>query len=373
MAQLSLALAVPSSASLSAALRPQPSVVPVAVITGAIVSTVQVTVRVTATAGLPQASLTFHVRVCERLQPLLVITLSAAVGVPTAQLSVALAVPSAASISAALGLQPRLCVVPVAVITGAVVSTVQVTVRETASAGLPHASLTFHVRVCERLQPLLVTTLSAAVGVPTAQLSVALAVPSAASISAALGLQPRLSVVPVAVITGAIVSTVQVTVRVTATAGLPQTSLTFHVRVCERPQPLLVTTLSAAVGVPTAQLSVALAVPSVASISAAIRLQPRFSVVPVAVITGAIVSTVQVTVRVTATAGLPQASLTFHVRVCERPQPLLVTTLSAAVGVPTAQLSVALAVPSAASISAALGLQPRLSVVPVAVITGAVR
>src|SRR5438093_8068735 len=274
-----------------------------------------------------------------------------------AQLSLALAVPSSASLSAALRPQPS--VVPVAVITGAIVSTVQVTVRVTATAGLPQASLTFHVRVCERLQPLLVTTLSAAVGVPTAQLSVALAVPSAASISAALGLQPRLSVVPVAVITGAIVSTVQVTVRVTATAGLPQTSLTFHVRVCERPQPLLVTTLSAAVGVPTAQLSVALAVPSVASISAAIRLQPRFSVVPVAVITGAIVSTVQVTVRVTATAGLPQASLTFRSEERRVGKERLLRTLSAAVGVPTEQLSVALAVPSAASTSAALGLQPR--------------
>src|SRR5439155_22286075 len=131
--------------------------------TGAVRSTVQVTVRVTATAGLPHVSLTFHVRVCERLQPLLLITLSAAVGVPTAQLSVALAVPSAASISAALGLQPRLSVVPVAVITGAIVSTVQVTVHETVTAGLPHASLSFHVRLCERLQPLLVITLSAAV------------------------------------------------------------------------------------------------------------------------------------------------------------------------------------------------------------------
>src|SRR3989442_5906769 len=85
-------------------------------------------------------------------QPLLVTTLFDAVGVPTLQLSVALAVPRAASIVAASGLQPRASVVPVAVITGAVRSTVQVTVRETAAAGLPHASLTFHVRVCERLQ-----------------------------------------------------------------------------------------------------------------------------------------------------------------------------------------------------------------------------
>src|SRR5437016_4608911 len=123
----------------------------------------------------------------------MVTTLSDAVGVPTLQLSVALAVPRAASIVAASGLQPRASVVPVAVITGAVRSTVQVTVRETAAAGLPHASLTFHVRVCDRLQPVLVTTLSDAVGVPTLQLSVALAVPRAALIAAASGLQPSAS------------------------------------------------------------------------------------------------------------------------------------------------------------------------------------
>src|SRR5438093_884748 len=322
------------------------------VITVAFMTTAHATIHATALHDALPISLTFQVRVCERLQPLRVIPLSAAVGVPTAQLSVALALPSAASISAAVGLQPMLTFPTRRSSDLAVRSTVQVTVRETASAGLPQASLTFHVRVCERLQPLLVITLSAAVGVPTAQLSVAVALPSAASISAAVGLQPRLSVVPVAVITGAVMSTVQVTVRETASAGLPQASLTFQVRVCDRLQPLLVITLSAAVGVPTAQLSVALALPSAASISAAVGLQPRLSVVPVAVITGAIVSTVQVTVRVTATAGLPQASLTFHVRVCDRPQPLLLNTLSAAVGVPTAQLSVALAVPSAASISA---------------------
>ena len=63
------------------------------------------------------------------------------------QLSVAVAVPSAASIAAANGLQPNVRVVPVAVITGGVVSSVQVTVRETAVAALPQASVEFHVRV----------------------------------------------------------------------------------------------------------------------------------------------------------------------------------------------------------------------------------
>src|SRR5207244_542831 len=171
----------------------------------------QLTVRDTATAGLPHASLTFHVRVCDRLQPVLVTTLSEAVGVPTVQLSVALALPRAASMAAASGLQPSASVVPVAVITGGVVSTVQVTVRETAAAGLPHASLTFHVRVCDRLQPVLVTTLSEAVGVPTAQLSVAVAVPRAALIAAASGLDRKSVVEGVAVITGAVRSLVNVT------------------------------------------------------------------------------------------------------------------------------------------------------------------
>ena len=117
----------------------------------------------------------------------------------------------------ALVSQPSTWLTPVlsagAVRLGAIVSAVQVTVRETDAAGLPHASLTFQVRVCERPHPLLVTALSLAVGVPTLQLSVAVAVPRAALMSDAEGLQPRASVVPVAVITGDCASTVQVTVR----------------------------------------------------------------------------------------------------------------------------------------------------------------
>src|SRR5206468_2811131 len=146
---------------------------------------------------------------------------------------------------------PSARVVPLSVHDALPISTVQVTVRETDVAALPQASLTFQVRVCERPHPLLVTALSLAVGVPTVQLSVAVAVPRAALMSDAEGLQPRASVVPVAVITGACVSAVQVTVRETDVAALPQASLTFQVRICERPHPLLVTALSLAVGVPT--------------------------------------------------------------------------------------------------------------------------
>jgi hypothetical protein len=68
-------------------------------------------------------------------------------GVTGPQLSVAVAVPSAASIRAAVGLQvviDPLEGVPLAVITGAVKSNVQVAVRETLAV-LPHASVAIQV------------------------------------------------------------------------------------------------------------------------------------------------------------------------------------------------------------------------------------
>ena len=68
------------------------------------------------------------------------------VGVPHA--SVAVAVPSAAVISEAAGLQPRVNVVPVAVITGGTRSLVQVTVLA-AVAELPHPSTAVNVLVCD--------------------------------------------------------------------------------------------------------------------------------------------------------------------------------------------------------------------------------
>ena len=70
-----------------------------------------------------------------------------AVGVTGPQASLAVAVPKAESIAEAVGLQPRVNVVPVAVITGATVSSVQVTVLETAAAALPQASVAVHVLV----------------------------------------------------------------------------------------------------------------------------------------------------------------------------------------------------------------------------------
>ena len=61
--------------------------------------------------------------------------------------SVTVALPSAESIAEADGLQARVNVVPLAVITGATVSSVQVIVRDTARAALPHASVAFQVLV----------------------------------------------------------------------------------------------------------------------------------------------------------------------------------------------------------------------------------
>ena len=82
-----------------------------------------------------------------------------------------------------------------------------------------------------REQPFTATVPVEGTGITIPQLSVAVAVPRAESIAEADGEQPRVRVVPVAVITGAAVSTVQVTVRDTATAALPQASVAFQVLV----------------------------------------------------------------------------------------------------------------------------------------------
>src|SRR5262245_11941431 len=122
-------------------------------IRGAVESTLHVTVRDTGVAALPHASMAVHVLVCDRAQPFTVNTLSVDVGVTVPQPSDAVAVPSAALIAAAVGLQPRVKVDPVAVITGAVESTLHVTVRDTGVAALPHASIAVHVLLCDRVHP----------------------------------------------------------------------------------------------------------------------------------------------------------------------------------------------------------------------------
>ena len=83
------------------------------------------------------------------------------------------------------------------------------------------------------MQPVLPTAPVDGVGVTGPQLSVAVAVPKAASIAAAVGLQPKsalFAVEPVAVITGAVISNVQLMVR-DALDVLRQPSVAVHVLV----------------------------------------------------------------------------------------------------------------------------------------------
>ena len=116
-------------------------------------------------------------------------------------------------------------------ITGATKSSFQIIVRVTGIAELPHASVILNVRVCDFRHESPVTGLSLEVGVLTEQLSVAVAVPNAASISFTDGLHPSVNVVPVAVITGNSVSVDQVTVRLTSIAALPHASVTLNILV----------------------------------------------------------------------------------------------------------------------------------------------
>jgi len=184
-----------------------------------------------AVAVLPQPSVAVHVLVCERKHPLLCTAPSVEVSVGVPQASVAVAVPSAASIAADVGLQPNapFAGVPVVVIVGAVTSTVHVAVRDV-EAVLPQASVATKVLVREREHPSLVVPPSEDVVVGVLQASVAEAEPRAPSIVAEDGLQPRAKGLPVAVRVGAVTSNVHVAVR-DAEDVLPQASIAVHVRV----------------------------------------------------------------------------------------------------------------------------------------------
>jgi len=150
------------------------------------------------------------------------------VGKPHA--SGALAVPSAASISDAVGLHPKVEVVPVAVIVGGIRSLVHVTVLEVVAV-LPHSSVAVHVLVCDRVQvPVTGPSLWVTVGEPHA--SVAVADPSAALMAEAAGLHARVNVVPVAVIVGGERSFVHVTV-LDVVIELPHPSVAVNVLVCD--------------------------------------------------------------------------------------------------------------------------------------------
>ena len=115
------------------------------VITGGVGSSVHVAVRDVVDV-LPQASIAVNVLVCERLHPLLdtLPSLDETVGLPHA--SVAEALPNAPFNAAADGLQPRLKLLPVAVIVGPVTSAVHVAVLDVVVV-LPHASVAVNVLV----------------------------------------------------------------------------------------------------------------------------------------------------------------------------------------------------------------------------------
>lgn len=116
-----------------------------------------------------------------------------------------------------------------------------------------------------RLHTLVVIAPSLTVIVAEPQASEVVAVPSAASIALALALQPALSVVPVAVITGPCVSFVHVIVF-DAVEVLPQASVAFQVlvRIVLQPDEITVVESSTAVK-PVLQLSVTVGAPNAAS------------------------------------------------------------------------------------------------------------
>jgi hypothetical protein len=97
------------------------------VIEGGVLSAVQVTV-LAVVAVLPQPSIAVNVLVCVTVQVEVVAGASEDVIVTGPQASVAVAVPSAALISDAEGLQPKVVAVPVVVMDGGVISTVLVIV-----------------------------------------------------------------------------------------------------------------------------------------------------------------------------------------------------------------------------------------------------
>ena len=373
--QPSVAVAVPRAALISAAvgLHARVLVVPVGVITGGVWSEVQVTV-LDAVLELPQASMAVNVLTCVTVQFTVVAVASEKVRFVTGpQPSVAVAVPRAALISAAVGLQAKVLVVPVGVITGGVRSEVQVTVLD-AVLELPQASMAVNVLTCVTTQLAVVAVASEKVRFVTGpQPSVAVAVPRAALISAAVGLQAKVLVVPVGVITGGVRSEVQVTV-LDAVLELPQASMAVNVLTCVTVQFTVVAVASEKVRLVTGpQPSVAVAVPRAALISAAVGLHAKVLVVPVGVITGGVRSEVQVTV-LDAVLELPQASMAVNVLTCVTVQFAVVAVASEKVRFVTGpQASVAVAVPRAALISAAVGLHARVLVVPVGVITGGVR
>ena len=216
-----------------------------------------------------------------------------------------------------------------------------------------------NVLTCEKAQPLEVTAPSVNVTIGVLQAAVAVADPSAAVISEAEGLQPRVTKAGVIIMVGALGALSQVTV-LEIVAVLPQPSTAVNILVCEEEQLLVDTVPSVNVIVAVLHASVADAEPSAAVIADEVGLQPSGTTAYDPVNAGGIWSEVQVTVLVMV-AVLPQASLAVNVLVCEALHEVVVIDPSVDVIVVVLQPSVAVAVPRAALISEAEGLQPSAS------------
>ena len=225
-----------------------------------------------------------------------------------------------------------------------------------------------NVLVCEALHVVVDIVPSIAVIVVVLQPSVAVAEPRAASISEEEGLQPRVVVVPLAVMDGPLRSRIHVTV-VEAVAELPQPSEAENVLVCEALHEVVVTGPSETITAGVLQAAVAVAEPRAAVISEADGLQPSVATAPVIIIVGGLGTLVHVTV-VEAVAVLPQASMAVNVLVLEALHDVVVIAPSLDDIVGVLQPSEAVAVPRAAAISEAAGLQPSVVIAPVIVITG---
>jgi len=216
-----------------------------------------------------------------------------------------------------------------------------------------------NVLTCENAQPLEVTAPSVNVTIGVLQAAVAVADPSAAVISEAEGLQPRVTKAGVIIIVGGLGALSQVTV-LEIVAELPQPSTAVNILVCEEEQLLVDTAPSVNVIVAVLQPSVAVADPRAAVISEVKGLQPSGTSAYDPVNAGGIWSAVHLTVLVTV-AVLPQPSTAMNVLVCEAEHEVVVIVPSVEVMVGAAQPSVAVAVPKAAAISEAEGLQPSIT------------
>jgi len=213
-----------------------------------------------------------------------------------------------------------------------------------------------NVLTCEKAQPLLVTAPSVNVTIGVLQAAVAVAEPSAAVISEAEGLQPRVTEAGVIIMVGALGALSQVTVLVIV-AELPQPSTAVNILVCEEEQLLVDIAPSVEVILMALQPSVADAEPSAAVIADEAGLQPSGTSAYDPVNTGGIRSLVQVTVLVMV-AVLPQPSTAVNILVLEDEQLDVDIAPSVNVTVAVLQPSVAVADPRAALISEANGLQP---------------